>query len=144
MEEKLRSNMMSSDIWLRAVYMVLFAIAFSITKLIITVLVIFQFISILVTSRANEQLLQFGKNLSVYVLEILDFQTFNTERRPFPFSPWPDEEPGGDDWLDDDDLDDDDYVAEASDTEPDEEKPARENDETGDPSDQDDTDDEKH
>jgi hypothetical protein len=72
--------------------------------------VIFQFLAVLVTGRANEPLLQFGKNLSVYILEILEFQTFNTELRPFPFSPWPDEEPGGDEWVDgaffDDSVDD--------------------------------------
>ena len=108
--------MTSSEIWSRAPYMVLFAIAFGIVKIITILLVLFQFISILVNGRANEQLLRFGKNLSFYVLEMLEYQTFNTEIRPFPFSPWPDEEPGGDVWLDDDDLDIDDDV-EASDPE---------------------------
>jgi len=88
--------------------MVLFSIAFSLAKMIIVILVIFQFLSILVTGQANAQLLRLAKNLSVYLLEVLEFQTFNTERHPFPFSPWPDEEPGGEVWLDDYDLDDDD------------------------------------
>jgi hypothetical protein len=100
MEESTRERLIRGDIWVRALFMVLFAIAFGLTRVIIVFVVIFQFLAVLVTGRANEPLLQFGKNLSVYILEILEFQTFNTELRPFPFSPWPDEEPGGDQWVD--------------------------------------------
>lgn len=107
MKESTRERLVRSDIWVRALYMVLFAIAFGLARFIIVFLVIFQFVAVLVTGRANEPLLQFGKNLSVFVLEILEFQTFNTELRPFPFSPWPDEEPGGEEWLDETVVDDD-------------------------------------
>lgn len=105
MEGRTRQRLVSSDIWIRALNMALFAIAYSITKFIIVFLVIFQFVTVLFTRRVNEPLLQFGKNLSIYILEILEFQTFNTELRPFPFSPWPDEAPGGEEWLDDTDSD---------------------------------------
>ena len=105
MEETTRQRLVSSDIWIRALYMVLFAIAFGIARFIIGFLVIFQFFAVLFTGQVNEPLLQFGKNLSVYISEILEFQTFNTEEHPFPFSPWPDEEPGGEAWLDDFDTD---------------------------------------
>ena len=100
MEESTRERLIRSDIWVRALYMVLFAIAFGLTRVIIVFVVIFQFLAILFTGRANEPLLQFGKNLSVFILEILEFQTFNSELRPFPISPWPDEEPGGEEWVD--------------------------------------------
>ena len=100
MEESTRERLIRGDIWVRALFMVLFAIAFGLTRVIIVFVVIFQFLAVLFTGRADEPLLQFGKNLSVFILEILEFQTFNTELRPFPFSPWPDEEPGGDEWVD--------------------------------------------
>lgn len=100
MEKSTRERLIRSDIWVRALYMVLFAIAFGLTRVIIVFVVIFQFLSVLFTGRANEPLLQFGKNLCVFIFEILEFQTFNTEQRPFPFSPWPDEEPGGEEWID--------------------------------------------
>ena len=100
MEESTRERLIRGDIWVRALFMVLFAIAFGLTRVIIVFVVIFQFLAVLITGRANEPLLQFGKNLSVFILEILEFQTFNTELRPFPFSPWPDEEPGGEEWVD--------------------------------------------
>ena len=105
MKENTRERLIRGDIWIRALYMFLFLFVFSISKVITSFVVIFQFITILFTGSANEPLLKFGNSLSVYFREILEFQTFNTEIRPFPFSPWPDEEPGGEKWLDDDDLD---------------------------------------
>lgn len=99
MEEAVKDRLTSPGIWWRALYMVLFAVAFSIAKTIIVFLVIIQFLSILVTGGANEPLLKFGTNLSTYVYQILQFQTFNTETQPFPFSDWPDEAAGGDRWL---------------------------------------------
>ncbi len=99
MEEEMRQRLTSRDIWKRAFYMVLFAIAYGIAETIIFFLVVFQFFVILLTRSANEPLLAFGTNLSMYVYQILQFQTFNTETRPFPFSDWPDEDAGGDPWL---------------------------------------------
>ena len=115
MEENTRERFISSDIWVRALYMVLFAIAFGLARVVVVFLVLFQFVTVLFTGRANEPLLQFGKNLSVFVFEILEFQTFNTEERPFPFSPWPDEEPGGEEGVDGSffDSSDDDETPEA-------------------------------
>ena len=37
------------------------------------------------------------------MFDILEFQTFNSEIKPFPFSPWPDEEHGGE-WLEEPDV----------------------------------------
>jgi len=105
-EDRTRQNIVSGDIWIRALFMVLFGIAFSIARFIIGFLALYQFVAILFTGIANEPLLRFGKNLSAYIYEILEFQTFNTELRPFPFSPWPDEDPGGEEWLDEVDADD--------------------------------------
>ncbi len=99
MKEETRQNLVRSDIWIRILYMFLFAIAYSIAEAIIVFLAILQCIAVLITGHVNEPLLRFGKNLSVFIFDILEFQTFNTELKPFPFSAWPDEEPGGEDWL---------------------------------------------
>ncbi len=96
-----RENFVDGNIWLRGLQMILFFIAWNIAELIIALLAIFQFVSALFTGSVNEPLLQFGKNTSKYVQEVFDFLTFNTEEKPFPFSDWPDEDPGGEVWLDD-------------------------------------------
>ena len=105
MKETTRQNMVRSDIWSRALFMVFFGITYSFAEAIIALLAIFQFYAVLIVGHVNQPLLQFGKNLSVYMYEILEFETFNTEIRPFPFSPWPEEEHGGDGWLDEERYD---------------------------------------
>ncbi|MBL4682337.1 MAG: DUF4389 domain-containing protein [Pseudomonadales bacterium] len=100
MKNETRENLVNPSIWIRALNMVLFMFAYSFAKAILAFVVLVQFVSVLVTGRANLPLLKFGKNLSVYIYEILDFQTFNTEIRPFPLSPWPEEDHGGYIWLD--------------------------------------------
>ena len=95
MKENTRENLVRRDIWIRALYMLLFAIVYSVAEAIIVLLSIFQFVALLITGQVNELLLRFGKNLSVFMFDILEFQTFNSEIKPFPFSPWPDEEHGG-------------------------------------------------
>ena len=103
MKENTRENLVRRDIWIRALYMLLFAIVYSVAEAIIVLLAIFQFVALLITGQVNELLLRFGKNLSVFMFDILEFQTFNSEIKPFPFSPWPDEEHGGE-WLEERDV----------------------------------------
>lgn len=77
------------SIWKRAVFMVLFAIIYSITEIVVVVVAVFQFFCVLITGAKNTRVLELGRDLSVYIYEILLFETFNSERLPFPFSPWP-------------------------------------------------------
>ena len=104
MKDPIRENLINPNIWVRVLNMVLFMFAYGLAKAILVFVAFFQLVSILVTGSANLPLLIFGKNLSVFIYEILEFQTFNTEIRPFPFSPWPEEDHGGDLWLEDADL----------------------------------------
>ena len=103
MKENTRENLVRRDIWIRALYMLLFAIVYSVAEAIIVLLAIFQVFALLISGQVNELLLRFGKNLSVFMFDILEFQTFNSEIKPFPFSPWPDEEHGGE-WLEEPDV----------------------------------------
>ena len=102
MDEELKQRLSRGDIWGRALYMIFFAIAYSAAEFVVTFLVIFQFLAILFTRQANEPLLKLGNNISTYIRQILRFQTFNTETKPFPFSSWPEEEVGDNLWLEDD------------------------------------------
>jgi hypothetical protein len=81
--------------------MILFAIAYSIAEFIIVCIVIFQFFAALITGRVNEPLLKFANNLTTYVYQVFQFQTFNSEEKPFPFADWPDEATAENVWLQD-------------------------------------------
>jgi hypothetical protein len=98
MDPSTKENLANRNIWSRGLYMLLFVLAYAIAETILTVLVLFQFVAALITRRVNEPLQRFGTNLSMYVYQILQFQTFNSETRPFPFSDWPEEEPGETPW----------------------------------------------
>ena len=99
MEEATKQRLTSADVWTRALYMVLFAIAYAVSRFVLGFLIVFQFLVVLFTGSANEPLLKFGTNLSTYVYQILQFQTFNSEEHPFPFAAWPDDEPRGNRWT---------------------------------------------
>ena len=102
MDEQMKSRLTSKDVWLRALYIAFFAIAWGLSEVLLVFSVIFQWLTVLVTGSANEPLLRFGQNLSRYHYQIAQFVSFNTEDRPFPFSDWPDDAPGGERWMDSD------------------------------------------
>ena len=78
-----------SSRWGRLLYMILFAILYKVAEFIMWVVVLFQVIVTLVTGSPNERALKFGMQLSAYVYGLWTYLTYNTEKRPFPFSDWP-------------------------------------------------------
>jgi len=109
MDQETKNRLADRSIWVRALYMIIMVIAYSIGETLLIIISIFQFLSALVTGRVNESLHAFGANLSAYLYDILQFATFNSEYLPFPFNDWPDVEPGDTPWSAD---------AEAEQTEP--------------------------
>ena len=99
MDEEMKARLTSRDVWMRALYMIFFAITYSVAEVLVFLTVIFQFLVILFTGSANEQLMRFGQNLTRYIADIVRFETFNSEDKPFPLSDWPGEEPGGERWM---------------------------------------------
>ena len=100
MDEQMKSRLTSKDVWVRGLYMIFFLIAWGLSEILLVFSAIFQFLSALFTGSANLRLLRFGQNLSRYHYQIAQYVTFNTEDRPFPFSDWPDDAPGGERWMD--------------------------------------------
>jgi hypothetical protein len=99
MDDQFKRRLTRRSIWMRGLYMVLLAIAWGVARIVLTLTVLLQFLTVLFTGGANPTLLRFGHNLGIYVLEIIAFLTFNSEHRPFPFADWRDEDPGDNPWL---------------------------------------------
>lgn len=89
MSDDYKENIKQHSTWMRGLNIVLFTIIYSVTEIVIALVVVFQFLSVLLTREANVKLLDLGKNLSVYVYQILSYVTFNTDERPFPFADFP-------------------------------------------------------
>ncbi len=85
-------------IWVRILYMLLFWLAYAVAELLAGLTALFQTGSALLTGHTNLVAQRFGKNLRIYIAQILDFVTFNDEYLPFPFNDWPDEAPSETQW----------------------------------------------
>lgn len=76
-------------IWIRGGFMLLFLVAFSLAQTLQAAIAVLQFGTLIVTGRPNAYLAQFGRGLALWLAEASAFLTCASERRPFPFSPWP-------------------------------------------------------
>jgi hypothetical protein len=88
----LMERLLSTKKWLRFVFMVLFFIIICVLSYLVGILVLLQFIFALVTGSDNEKLRHLGSSFSLYIAQILQFLTYNSEGKPFPFADWPDAE----------------------------------------------------
>jgi Domain of unknown function (DUF4389) len=84
------AHVKSRSTWLRLVFMLLFALIFYISEMVLFAVAALQFLWKLFTGDVNGRLTAFGANLGEFLRRVVLFLTFNTERMPFPFSDWPD------------------------------------------------------
>lgn len=89
MEEELKENLKAKGTWKRGLLMLLFAIIYSVTEVLLVAVVIFQFGARLITGKTNQRLLNLGQSLATYIYQIILFETFKTEEMPYPFEVWP-------------------------------------------------------
>jgi len=85
-------NVKSSSTWMRIVYMIGFCIVLYVVSIVIWFLTGAQALFSIFTGSDNRNLRQLGASLAEYVNQILRFLTYNSERRPFPFRPFPEGE----------------------------------------------------
>ena len=85
----IKSSIFSPKHWTRLVYMLLFALMLHVASIVMWVLCAMQFIFTLITDKDNENLRCLGKSITRFIVQALDFLTYNTEAKPFPFAEWP-------------------------------------------------------
>ena len=89
MVEELTSEPSRRATWIRVLYVILFTLIYSVTEIVIVAVVVVQFGFVLISGDRNQKLLDFGADLSKFIYQILQYVTFNSEDKPFPFSDWP-------------------------------------------------------
>jgi hypothetical protein len=68
---------------------------YSVSRVVVSVVVLLQFFWVLFTVETNKPLEKLGQSLATYTYQIIRYLTFNTEERPFPFDlDWPVGPPG--------------------------------------------------
>ncbi len=84
-------NLLKAPIWIRGLLMLMYAFIWGIAEIVLAAIAVFQFVAIVLGNQPNENLQKFGQSLSTYLFQIARYVTFNTEKRPFPLGPWPNE-----------------------------------------------------
>ena len=90
MKSETVENVKDENTWVRLAFIILFALALQVTGVILTLTVIVQFLTQLLTGRPNEHVSVFGQDLAGFVSQTIRFLTFASDDMPWPFSPWPD------------------------------------------------------
>jgi hypothetical protein len=94
MDDDIKQHLSAKSTWIRGVYILLFALFYSVAEFVLFAVVVFQFLATLLTGQANERVQRLGHSIATYFYQIICFMTGNTEQRPYPFNPWPAGPPG--------------------------------------------------
>lgn len=89
MDAKIKENLQSKSQWVRGFFMAVVVILFEIAKWLAFLVVFFQFVYTLLSGKPNENIVRFGKELSDYIAQAMQYLTYNSEHKPFPFNKWP-------------------------------------------------------
>ena len=92
MNDKVKDNLKENSSWMRVLYTLIFVIIFNIVEMVVAAVVVFQLLVLLFTGKENQRLVGFGNLLSQYAYRILQYMTFNTDVKPFPFDDWESED----------------------------------------------------
>jgi len=86
----IEENIKSRSTWVRLFFMLVVFAIYAVSRPIVFAVIVLQFFWVLLTAETNKQLSIFGHSLAVYTCEIIDFLTYNSETKPFPFdNDWP-------------------------------------------------------
>ena len=87
----IEEHLKARSTWVRLLFMIVVVLCYAVARLAVTLVVIVLFFYVLLTGETNPRLKDLGLSLARYVYQIVEYLTFNTEVRPFPFdAEWPD------------------------------------------------------
>jgi hypothetical protein len=82
-------NVKQGSTWFRILLMVGFYVVLYVVGVVVVFVTLAQALFSIFTGSDNTNLRQLGASLSDYVSQILLYVTYNSDTRPFPFSPFP-------------------------------------------------------
>ncbi len=88
MADDIVENLKQPAQWFRIAFMLALAVALYLAGMVLTLLIIAQALFGLLTGADNRNLRELGGALTAYVRQVLDFLTYNSEFKPFPFAPF--------------------------------------------------------
>ena len=86
MTSELSTRMRSGQTWLRLALMIIyFFVVYTVVRLLVGISMLFQFVHQLVKGSQAERLHEFTADLNSFSYSVLQYLTFNSDDRPFPF-----------------------------------------------------------
>lgn len=76
------------SIWMRGLFMLIFAAFFALAETVLAVMAVVQFFWMLFAREKNRALADFGASLGRWMGRVAEFQTGGTEEKPFPWGRW--------------------------------------------------------
>lgn len=92
MQQSMRSEKVAGTIWGRGLYMLLFALLYSVAEFVMAAVVLVQFGYRIFNDECHPRLLALGASLASYIYQVFRYLSFNVEVMPYPFSEWPEGE----------------------------------------------------
>ena len=89
MNDEVLDHVKDRNVWMRVLFMLLYAAVYYVAVIVLSAVIIAQFLFVVVTARKNERLLGLGAQLSAFIYQIITYLTYNTDERPYPFRDWP-------------------------------------------------------
>ncbi len=77
------------NLWVRALFMIMFGVIAYVAVLVMFLLSGIQFIVYLVNRAPNDDLRQISRELVSYISVVLGYLVFVRDEKPFPFAPFP-------------------------------------------------------
>ena len=88
MEEPPETFGVPEGVWMRALWMLVFAILFGIGESVLLAVAVIQFLWMIFSKNKNTQLVSFGQDLGRWLQDVARFQTGVSDDKPFPWRKW--------------------------------------------------------
>tara|TARA_B100000427_G_scaffold1662_3_gene1692 strand:- start:1911 stop:2246 length:336 start_codon:yes stop_codon:yes gene_type:complete len=90
--DDLKEKVLNQGKWLRVIWIALFIFIYALSWYAIILISVVQFLYVLVTDSSNKNLDNVSSGFKRYMSQVIDYLTYVSSEKPFPFSPFPNKE----------------------------------------------------
>ena len=87
--EEWKDSFLKQGKWIRLFWMVSFSLVYYLSMTVLWLIVFFQFLFVLITDKRSENISHVSLGFRNYMVQILDYLTYHSGEKPFPFSDFP-------------------------------------------------------
>ncbi len=82
-----KENFLNPSHWIRLLFIILFTLGlYFLFFIVLLLLIVIQFVCSLITGSPNENLTQASKVFASYIMQVINYLTYNSDEKPWPFN----------------------------------------------------------